>query len=71
MIPIGLKIVNDVIGIFPVGSRKDIGRAQLASAGSFLKHYEHSKVIFVSFDGMEAEVIDSRTAIVPVEIALY
>ncbi len=71
MVPLGVRCGNDVVGIFPVGGKSDVGRAQMAAAGSFLKQYERSKVIFLGFEGFDAEVIDARTALLPVEISLY
>jgi hypothetical protein len=71
MVPLGIRCGAEVLGIFPVDSKSELGRAQMAAAGSFLKQYEHSKVIFLGFHGFEADVIDARTAVVPVEMALY
>jgi hypothetical protein len=41
------------------------------SADSFLKHYNHSKVIFLTREGKEIDVINERVGVFPAQAALF
>lgn len=70
-IPLAIQSGGEVVGIYPVESSKDITRSMEASVGSFLRRYARAKVVYVSFESFELEAIDSRTCIVPAEVALF
>ncbi len=69
-VPLCLKNSLGTLGIIPT-FEKVLTRKLKASADSFLKNYNHSKVLFISVGQKKAEYISERMAIVPAEIALF
>ncbi len=67
-IPLGIRQNQDVLGILPLKSIEDFGRAERASISSFLKTYNHSKVIVTVEDDVEAVLENKRTLIAPVVV---
>lgn len=70
-VPLGIRSSSGVLGIIGIQSKKDINLSLKRSADSFLKHYNHSKVLFLTREGKESEVINDRIGIFPAQAALF
>lgn len=62
-VPIAVESEGSTIGFIPVFEEKPT-RSQMATADSFLKTFNRSKIIFLK-RGLHAEVLSSRAAILP------
>lgn len=65
-LPLGLRQGKDVLGILPLESLTHLGRAEKAAIASFLKHYNHSKVLVTVDEEIEPFLEDARTLVLPV-----
>lgn len=70
-VPLGIRTPAGVLGIIGVGSRLEINLSLRRSADSFLKRYNHSKVVFVTREGNQSDALNDRVGIVPAQIALF
>jgi predicted AAA+ superfamily ATPase len=70
-VPLAIRNQQNVLGIIGVRSRSDINTSLKRSADSFLKHYNHSKVIFLTREGKEIDVINERVGVFPAQAALF
>ena len=70
-VPLGIRTAQGVLGIIGVKSRTDINRSLNRSADSFLKKYNHSKVLFLTREGKSVEILNERVGIFPAQVALF
>jgi predicted AAA+ superfamily ATPase len=70
-VPLAIRTSQGVLGIISVRSRADINLSLKRSADSFLKHYNHSKVLFLTREGRDSEVINDRVGVIPIQAALF
>ncbi len=70
-VPLGIRTSNGALGMIPVKSQSDINTSLKRSAESFLKRYNHSKVLFLTREGKTFDTINDRIAIVPAQVALF
>ncbi len=70
-VPLAIRTQQGVLGIIGVRSRADIDLSLKRSAESFLKRYNHSKVIFITREGKESDVINDRMGVFPAQAALF
>ncbi len=70
-VPLAIRTDEGVLGIIGIRSRTDMNLSLKRSAESFLKRYNHSKVIFVTREGKESDVISDRIGIFPAQAALF
>ncbi|MBI4403313.1 MAG: ATP-binding protein, partial [Deltaproteobacteria bacterium] len=70
-VPLAIRTSLGVLGIICVRSHADISLSLKRSADSFLKRYNHSKVLFLTREGNKSEVFNDRLALFPVQAALF
>ncbi|MBI1861549.1 MAG: ATP-binding protein [Deltaproteobacteria bacterium] len=70
-IPLGIRTRQGILGIVSIESRRDINLSLKRSADSFLKTYNHSKVLFLTRAGTTCEALSDRVGVLPVQTALF
>lgn len=70
MIPLAFRQGKDTLGVLPLESTLQLGKAEKASIASFLKTYNHSKVLVTVDENIDAYLENSRTLVAPVS-AVY
>ncbi len=70
-VPLAIRTGRGVLGIIAVHSHLDIGISLKRSADSFLKNYNHSKVLFITREGNHSAVVNDRIGVVPAQAALF
>ncbi len=70
-IPLCIRSKDGILGVYPIQSKSEINLSLKRSAESFLKIYNHSKVIFVTRDGIDYDAISDRIGVVPAQAALF
>ncbi|MBI3557871.1 MAG: ATP-binding protein [Deltaproteobacteria bacterium] len=70
-VPLGIRTSQGVLGIIGVRSRADINLSLKRSADSFLKRYNHSKVLFLTREGKQSEALNDRIGVFPAQAALF
>jgi predicted AAA+ superfamily ATPase len=70
-IPLAIRTKDGVLGVYPIQSKNEFNLSLKRSAESFLKAYNHSKVIFVTREGNVCDAVNERIGIVPTQIALF
>lgn len=71
LMPLVINSGQSHIGLYPIDSADELNRSHLRQAASFLSRYQNSVVIFVTFRGRDAHVINDRTACVPAAQVLF
>ncbi|MBM3192505.1 MAG: hypothetical protein FJZ63_07660 [Chlamydiae bacterium] len=64
VVPIVIEVKNEFLAVIPIENESP-SRIERAASESFLKRYNHSKVIFIRESG-KAKFLDSRRMVVPV-----
>ncbi|MGK5087553.1 AAA family ATPase [Bdellovibrionota bacterium FG-2] len=70
-VPLAIRTPSGVLGIISVRARNDIQTSHKRSADSFLKHYNHSKVLILTREGKISEALNDRIGIFPMQLALF
>ncbi len=70
-VPLAIRTSQGVLGIIGIQSHSDINISLKRSAESFLKRYNHSKVVFVTREGTCSETINDRIGVFPAQTALF
>lgn len=70
-VPLAIRMSQGVLGIIGIRSRADINISLKRSADSFLRCYNHSKVVFLTQEGKNSEVINDRIGVFPAQAALF
>ncbi len=70
-VPLAIRTQAGVLGIIGIASRTAVNLSLRRSAESFLRRYNHSKVLFVTREGHVAEVLTDRIAVFSAQAALF
>ena len=70
-VPLVIRSKNKYLGFIMVKNKDEITRSMISSAESFLKKYDHARVIFVLIDQNHAEVLTERMAMVSITSLLF
>ncbi len=65
VVPLAIATEGGVLGFYPLKSESQMSRAVRASIDSFLKTYEHSKVVVLTRDCQKAKALNDRTLTAP------
>lgn len=70
-VPLAIRTREGVLGIISVRSKADNNLSLKRSAESFLKRYNHSKVLFLTREGKESDLITDRIGVFPAQAVLF
>lgn len=71
LVPLVIRLEEKRLGIFVLKDQTELTRSVQLSAESFLKKYEHARVVFLLRDGNQYETLSERMAVLPLCAALF
>lgn len=71
VMPFAISTKEGTLGVYPIQSKSDINLSLKRSADSFLKNFGNSKVIFITREGKDIDVIHERIGVAPAQMALF